>query len=282
MKDRIQIKNLECYGYHGVLAEEQRLGQPFIFDISLFLDTSIAAKGDDLSKTANYAKICQYIKNYMEQEHCKLIETVAEQLTRGILLHFPLVEEITLTIKKPQAPIPMNFETVQVTISRKWHSVYLGVGSNMGDKKKQIETAIAMFQQDENCRNLKSSTLYTTKPYGMTEQDEFINGAFYVETLYTPEELLSFIQTIEQELHRIRTIHWGPRTIDVDILLYDEETIHTENLCIPHMEMAQRDFVLIPLQEIAPYAYHPVYKKTVSELFHQLKANPHYVQTVYK
>lgn len=280
MKDQIQIKNLECYGYHGVLAEEQRLGQPFIFDVSLFLDTSIAAKQDDLNKTVNYAEVCQYIKKYMEQEKCKLIETVAEQLAKGLLLHFPLVREIILTIKKPQAPIPMIFETVQLTINRKWHGVYFGIGSNMGDKKKNIETAIYMFQTDKNCRNVTSSTLYTTKPYGVTEQDDFVNGAFYIETLYTPAELLAFIQRIEQELHRVRTMHWGPRTIDVDILLYDEEIIHTKNLCIPHTEMTQRDFVLIPLEEIAPYAYHPVYQKTVSQLLQQLKANPQYVQTI--
>lgn len=276
MKDQIHIKDLECYGYHGVLKEEQSLGQPFLFDIVLWLDTSVASKVDDLTKTVNYAEVCRYIKKYMEEERCKLIETVAEQIAEGILLKFSMVEKIEVTIKKPQAPIPMKFDYVQVTICRSWHKVFLGIGANLGNKEENIKKAIGMFEKDPKCRKQKKSSLYPTKPYGVKEQDNFLNAAYYLETLYSPEEILGKIGTVEEELERVRTIHWGPRTIDIDILLYDEDMIHTENLCIPHAEMCKRDFVLIPLCEIAPYAFHPGRRKVISELLDELLENPNY------
>lgn len=113
---------------------------------------------------------------------------------------------------------------------------------------------------------VKVSDYIVTEPVGGVEQDDFLNGAVVMQTLYTPQQILDQIGVIEKKLDRVRTIHWGPRTIDVDILLYDDEVVVEENLIIPHPEMCNRRFVLEPLDQIAPYRVHPICSKTIHEL----------------
>ena len=103
------------------------------------------------------------------------------------------------------------------------------------------------------------------------EQDDFLNGALEIETLKTPRELLETAMAIEKEAHRERLVHWGPRTLDVDILFYDDEIIMEEDLKIPHVEIPNREFVLEPMKAIAPYHMHPVYHKSVSEMLDILR-----------
>ena len=106
----------------------------------------------------------------------------------------------------------------------------------------------------------------------MTEQDEFLNGVLEMETLLTPQELLAQLHRIEAEANRERILRWGPRTLDLDILLYDDIVLEEDDLCIPHVEMHKRSFVLEPLAEIAPYKRHPVYGKTVREMLEEIQA----------
>ena len=103
------------------------------------------------------------------------------------------------------------------------------------------------------------------------EQDEFLNGVCQIETLYTPEELLDFLHLLEQAAHRERKVHWGPRTLDLDILLYDNLVMYTHELAIPHIDMQHRDFVLAPMAEIAPYVEHPVLHKSMLQLWKELE-----------
>lgn len=114
------------------------------------------------------------------------------------------------------------------------------------------------------------SELLETEPYGEVEQDRFLNGALKLWTTFGPKELLERLHEIEQEAGRERLIHWGPRTLDLDILLYDDEVIGENELCIPHVDMQNRQFVLEPMVEIAPYKRHPVYGKTMKELLEDL------------
>lgn len=129
---------------------------------------------------------------------------------------------------------------------------YLSLGSNMGDKKKYLYDAIKLLDSYEGVRIIKLSSLYETNPWGYTEQDLFMNLVVLIETTLSPIELLDCCQWIEQELGRVRLIKWGPRVIDVDILLFDDEKINSERLTVPHRFMKERDFVIIPLYEISP------------------------------
>lgn len=112
-----------------------------------------------------------------------------------------------------------------------------------------------------------------TKPYGYTNQEDFLNGCLKLRTLFTPLELLDTLQKIEQQAKRERTIHWGPRTLDLDILLYDDLILDSERLHIPHVEMHKRDFVLKPMAELAPYKRHPIKMQTIQELLEALNEN---------
>lgn len=269
--DKIVIKDLEIFAYHGVLPEEKRQGQTFIVTVELFLDLHDAGASDDLSETVNYADVCDTISRVMTEEKYNLIEAAAESMAGTILLEYEKVKNVHIMLCKPEAPINMTFDTVYIDITRGRHTVYLGLGSNLGDKEGYLDYAVDQLGKDDYIKVNKVSSYIVTKPYGNVEQDDFLNGCIEIETLYSPQELLEIINDIEQGAGRKRVIHWGPRTLDIDILLYDREIIMEENLKIPHAEMARRSFVLEPLCEIAPFAYHPGYNKTIIELFDILK-----------
>ncbi len=141
---------------------------------------------------------------------------------------------------------------------------YLGLGSNLGDKEANCRKAIALLAKSG--RIVRASSLYCTKPMGYAAQDDFINVVVELETGLLPEELLKQCRAIEEELGRMRTVHWGPRTIDVDILLYGLVMIETPELTIPHPLLHTRRFVLVPICEIAPQVFHPKLQKTASDL----------------
>lgn len=268
--DHISIENLEVFARHGMYEEEVNLGQKFLVSAKLYFDASTAGKTDDLSRSVNYADACKDITEWMKTNSCRLIETVAERLAAKLLKDYAVVREVEVVIKKPWAPIGLPLECVSITITRKWHTVYLSIGSNMGDRKKYLEDGIEYLKQDDNVRILSVSSFINTKPYGMVNQDDFLNGAVELETLLSPDELLDLLHGAEAAANRERKEHWGPRTLDMDILLYDDLVINKEDLTIPHADMLNRDFVLRPLSEIAPYAVHPLEGKTVAALLREL------------
>ena len=130
--------------------------------------------------------------------------------------------------------------------------VYISLGSNMGNKCRNLARARGYISALEGVNITGESSLYSTAPWGKTDQDEFVNQVLSIDTALTALELLHRLQEIEIKLGRQRTIHWGPRTIDLDILLYGEDIIQSEELKVPHPYMKQRLFVIVPLQELAP------------------------------
>ena len=147
---------------------------------------------------------------------------------------------------------------------------YLSIGSNLGDRINYINKAIEKLKQN-NIKIIKSSNIIETEPYGYKEQGKFLNMAVEIDSDLEPFELMELISRIESELGRIRTVRWGPRVIDIDIIFYDSLTINEPDLKIPHPDMQNRLFVLKPLQEIAPDFVHPVLNKTITELLESLK-----------
>lgn len=270
-KDFIEIKGLKIYGYHGVLEEEKKNGQPFLIDAKLFFDISRVGMLDELDNTIDYSKVCETIKNVFLEKKYDLIETAAEAVARAVLINYEKVEEVNITLHKPEAPIPMEFMDVSVNITRKWNQVYLGVGSNMGDKKKYIEEAIDSLGKYDEIKNVRSSTLIITKPYGGVEQDDFLNGAVELKTLFNPYELLEVLHDLEKNAQRKREIHWGPRTLDLDILFYEDIVMSTDELNIPHIDMENRLFVLEPLNELAPDFINPKSKIKVRKMLENLR-----------
>lgn len=264
--DEIRIQNLEVFANHGVFQEETNLGQKFLFSLTMYTDTRKAGKSDCLEESIHYGEVSQFITEYTKTHTRKLIEAAAEDLATALLLHYPLLKGVTLELEKPWAPVGLPLETVSVKISRFWHRSYIALGSNLGDKKAYLDQAVKALHEHPQCRVQKVSSYLVTEPYGGVEQDDFLNACLALDTLLFPQELLDLLHEIEQAAHRERLIHWGPRTLDLDILLYDNEVLETEDLIIPHIEMHKRNFVLKPLAEIASYKRHPILGKTVGEL----------------
>lgn len=270
--DEIRIEDLEIFARHGVFPEENVLGQKFVVSAVLYTDTRKAGTDDNLEESIHYGIVCHEIQEFMQANQYKLIETVAEKTAEMLLMKYSLLKKIRLEIKKPWAPVGLPLRTVSVAIERGWHTAYIALGSNMGDKEGYLRMAVEELSETEGCRMGKVSGFIRTEPYGVLDQDEFLNGALRMETLLTPEELLDRLHEIEQKAERKRIIHWGPRTLDLDILFYDDLIMSSEELVIPHVEIQKRDFVLRPLCEIAPYLRHPVSHKTMQELLDELHA----------
>ena len=197
----------------------------------------------------------------------KIISLLSQKLE---LSEESIRKKVDVKIEKPWAPVAIPVDSVSVEISRGWHRAYIAIGSNMGDKKAYLDEAVEKLKNHPYCKVVKVSDYITTEPYGGVEQDVFLNGALEIKTLLYPEELLALLNRIEAEAGRERTIHWGPRTLDLDILFYDDCIIDSPALTVPHIDMQNRGFVLIPMAQIAPYHRHPVLGCTVGQLLSRL------------
>lgn len=147
---------------------------------------------------------------------------------------------------------------------------WIALGGNIGDRESYLHRALTMMEE-RGIVPVKISSFYETKAFGKTDQDDFINAVCVAETEYEPEELLQELLQVESALGRVRTVRWGPRTIDLDILFFEDEVIQSELLAVPHPEMAKRKFVLQPLSEVSPEKRHPISGKTVSEMLFDLE-----------
>ena len=146
-----------------------------------------------------------------------------------------------------------------------FHTAYVALGSNLGDKEANLRRALELLIE-RGVEIVKTSTFISTEPYGVTDQPQFLNGVCEVRTSLVPLALLHTLLEIEQEMGRVRLRHWGERNIDLDLLLYEDVVLDTPELKLPHPDMQNRDFVLLPLAEIAPELVHPILQKSIEEL----------------
>lgn len=151
------------------------------------------------------------------------------------------------------------------------YTTYIGFGSNIGDRLSYIKQALLLLSETDGIIINKISSVYETEPVGYVEQDKFLNGVVKLETHHSPQTLLNIIKTIEVNVGRKHRLHWGPREIDLDLLIYGDLCLQTPELVIPHPEMHNRPFVLVPLAEIAPDLLHPLRNKTIQFLANRLE-----------
>lgn len=267
--DKIKVQGIEIFAYHGLFEEEAINGQTFLIDCEFNVDTSCCR--EEIEKTVHYGEVTMNIVEFATKNRYDLLETLANDLVKFLLEKYKLMTELTITVHKPSAPIPAAFNDVTLTVTRKRTMVYLGLGSNLGDKVEYLDMVIDKIQSHTHMTLKSSSSYIITEPYGVTDQPDFLNGVVKVETYLTAIEVLDFCKFLEKKAGRERLRKWGERTLDVDILFYGDEVIFTEELKVPHPELHKRAFVLESLCEIEPYFMHSKYNKNISELLYELK-----------
>ncbi len=164
----------------------------------------------------------------------------------------------------------------------KMYNVFLGLGSNVGDRHKFLNAAVAGIKSLPATKVVWASPVYEAEPYGKTDQAKFLNAAIEIETELLPPDLLRELKKIETKAGRTTTERWGPREIDIDILLYDGFVHQDETVIVPHPELEKRKFVLVPLREIAADVVHPVNGMTISELTAACRDSGKVVQTSFR
>ncbi len=153
----------------------------------------------------------------------------------------------------------------------KRHRAYLGLGSNLGDRGAYLKMALQALDSHPRIQITRTSSVYESEPVGFLDQEWFLNQVVEIETSLSPHALLHVLQEIENRLGREREIRWGPRVIDLDLLLFENRLLSNSELTVPHPRMYERNFVLVPLNEIAPNFLHPDGRSTQEHLREHLK-----------
>ncbi|HEX4431891.1 MAG TPA: 2-amino-4-hydroxy-6-hydroxymethyldihydropteridine diphosphokinase [Frankiaceae bacterium] len=238
----IRLRGLRVRGFHGVLDHERRDGQDFLIDATL--EVSDPAR-DDLALTADYGTLAEQLAAVVAGEPVDLIETLAQRLL-AVCQSIPGVRRSTVRVHKPQAPIPLTFDDVSVTV-RSDAVAALGLGSNIGDRLEHLQAAVDLLAP------LAVSPVWETAPVGGPEQGPYLNAVVLVAAI-DPMKLLRQAQAIEAARDRVRAERWGPRTLDVDLLDVGGMVLDTPELTLPHPRAAYRTFVMAPWLDVAPEA----------------------------
>jgi dihydroneopterin aldolase/2-amino-4-hydroxy-6-hydroxymethyldihydropteridine diphosphokinase len=238
----------------GVLPHEREALQPVQVDVDLEVDLSEAVITDNLDDTANYGAIAQAIADVVKNSSDVLLERLAARIADRVL-HFDHVEVANVTLTKLRPPIPEDLISSAVRIVRSRvdmkiparHRVIIALGSNLGDR-----VAYLRFGLEKLSNVVAQSQVFETDPVGGPDnQGPFLNMVAVVDTDLDPFAMLRRLLQIEAEANRVRIERWGPRTLDMDLLFYDDYTIQSEELTVPHPRFAERRFVLEPLAEVA-------------------------------
>jgi len=247
------MHGMRFWACHGVLEAEHHQPQPFVIDAELELDLLKAGISDDLSHTVSYDAAYHTVKDIVTGAHIDLIETLAAQVADGLLAAYPAVQRVRVTVKKPQAPVEGEFDYFAVSLCRyRTWQCYIGLGSNQGCRQDYLRAAANLLNQIPDTRVGRLSPIYETAPWGKLDQPAFLNQVAEVDTAVEPFTLLSQLLKIEEVLGRVRHEKWGPRTIDLDLLWYENYEINTERLTLPHPLLEERLFVLYPLADLHP------------------------------
>lgn len=247
----IQLVGIRGVGYHGVFEHERREGQEFLVDLQIESDFAAAAASDDLADTVDYGAVGEAVLARIEGEPCNLIERLADLIAADVAA-LRGVSAVAVTVHKPQAPMSVPFADVAVTRRRRGAlRAVLGLGANLGDSLAALQGAVDALAADERTEVTAISGVWQTTPVGGPEQPDYLNAVVVVGTTRDPWQLLEMCQRIEADAGRVRTVRWGPRTLDIDILAVDGQRWADPDLSLPHPRAAERAFVLAPWAEVA-------------------------------
>jgi dihydroneopterin aldolase/2-amino-4-hydroxy-6-hydroxymethyldihydropteridine diphosphokinase len=284
--DQIQLVGLTVFGYHGVFESERRAGQDFSVDLVLHLNTRPAAANDDLTRTVHYGELATAVAEVVRGPAVDLIETLAERIAVEALSDLR-VAAVDVAVHKPSAPITERFADVIVRIRRHRAEfaalaaarreaaaqalseragppdvldaapgsparAVLALGTNLGDRMAILVAAIADLEATEGLRVVAVSPVVETAPVGGPKQADYLNAVVVVETTLSPNALLAACQAVESGHGRERTVRWGPRTLDVDVITYADLVARSDTLELPHPRAHERGFVLVPWAAVDP------------------------------
>jgi 2-amino-4-hydroxy-6-hydroxymethyldihydropteridine diphosphokinase/dihydroneopterin aldolase len=251
LRDSIELRGVRLAMAVGGVAE------PVEVDLVLSVDLGDASISDRLVDTVDYGAVVAKIAALGAGSEDMLLERFAGRVA-DVVLGFALVEEVEVCVRKMHPPVPVDVAWVGVSLRRARrgravardgsHRAIVALGSNLGDRVANLKVAVRALEP-----MVAQSQVYETPPVGGPGgQDAFLNMVVIVETTLDPFAFLNRCQRIEAAAHRERVVHWGPRTLDVDILFFDDMRIDSAELMIPHPRYAERRFVLAPLAEVAP------------------------------
>ena len=264
----IKITDLEIMAKHGVLAAEKITEQKFL--VSCVLECNRKDISDSINSSVDYSVVVDEIVTILKGVSVNLIETLADRIALAILKRFSLAEKITVEVKKPEAILAATHKYVSAVVTRYRTVCYLGLGSNLGDKKANIASALNGLSISGTNKVLAVSKMHDTKPYGKIEQPDFINAAAKIETILSSTELLALCKQLEKQAGRKEREKWAARELDIDILFFGQDIIYKYDLVVPHPDLSNRLFVLKPLCEIAPFLSHPQLSKNIESLLSAL------------
>ena len=260
MTDRIHLRGVEAFGYHGVLADEKRDGQPFVVDVVMELDLATAGGSDALDDTVSYAEIAGEVVARITGPSFDLIERLAEVVADDVLRH-RLVDAATVTVHKPQAPVGHPFTDVAVEVHRtRGVPVVVALGANLGDAHATLESAVRAVADLPGMRVRAVSPLVETDPVGGPDQPTYLNAVLVGDTTLDPDDLLRRLHEIEADHGRTREVRWGARTLDLDLIQVGTPASGSEvrreepALTLPHPRAHERGFVLVPWSLADPAA----------------------------
>ncbi|MFK7917473.1 MAG: 2-amino-4-hydroxy-6-hydroxymethyldihydropteridine diphosphokinase [Ilumatobacter sp.] len=257
MVDRIDISGIRAVTIVGALPHEREIPQPLGIDLSLEVDLRDAGRSDELGDTVHYGLVADRVVAAVEESKDILLERLVARIADEVLM-FDRVDAVEVELTKLRPPLAVDAATTSVRLRRTRadasatahtvHRAFVALGSNLGDREGYLRLGVLGLGHVT-----KMSSVYETDPIGgPDDQGAYLNMVVEVETSLDPFALLRRCQRIEAEAMRQRVVHWGPRTLDVDIIQFDDVSIVSEDLIVPHERFAERRFVLEPLAEIAP------------------------------
>ncbi len=264
--DRILIDDLRVLTVIGALPHEREAAQPLRIDLSIGVDLHEAGQTDDLGATVHYGLVAERVMAAAEASKHVLLERLAAEVA-DIVLSFDRVEVVEVLVTKLRPPVALSVGTTAVRMIRtraeavsiqpgsraSSHEAIIALGSNLGDREGFLRHAIRQLGSMVAGSVVAVSDVYETDPVGgPDEQGAYLNMVLKVETSLDPYALLRLCHRVEASAQRERSVRWGPRTLDIDLLFYDDARIDSHALTVPHPRIGERRFVLAPLSDVAP------------------------------